>query len=72
MGLRPLAVDAWLEAVVARKLLGPMGEWPTGAPGAPRSGTGAPSGTGADTFSVIADQRKTANHARESAREVSE
>ena len=29
----------WLESVVARRLLGPMGEWPTGGPGA---GTGGP------------------------------
>jgi UPF0716 protein FxsA len=35
----------WLETVVARRLLGPMGEWPTTAPpsGAGRAG-GAPSG----------------------------
>jgi UPF0716 protein FxsA len=41
---RPIT-RAWLEAVVARKLLGPMGEWPTGGGGAP-SGTGAPASGG--------------------------
>ena len=30
----------WLETVVARRLLGPMGEWPTGGPGpGPAAGT---------------------------------
>ncbi len=39
---RPLT-RAWLEAVVARKLLGPMGEWPTGSGGgATGSGASAP------------------------------
>ena len=33
----------WLETVVARRLLGPMGEWPTPGP-APRTGGGPASG----------------------------
>ena len=37
----------WLETVVARKLLGPMGEWPTSGPDpAPGTGGGPAPGTG--------------------------
>ena len=32
----------WLESVVARRLLGPMGEWPTGGPGTPTGTAGGP------------------------------
>ncbi|HET9020460.1 MAG TPA: FxsA family protein [Ornithinibacter sp.] len=41
---RPIT-RAWLEAVVARRLLGPMGEWPSPGGAAPRgsgSGSGGP------------------------------
>jgi UPF0716 protein FxsA len=47
---RPIT-RVWLEAVVTRRLLGPMGEWPTGAPGGtpasgPAGGPTAPRSSG--------------------------
>jgi UPF0716 protein FxsA len=44
---RPLT-RAWLEVVVTRRLLGPMGEWPIGptGPTAPRPSSGPASATG--------------------------
>lgn len=40
---RPIT-RAWLEAAVARRLLGPMGEWPAPAGSPPRPGAGPASG----------------------------
>ena len=44
---RPLT-RAWLEVVVTRRLLGPMGEWPAGptGPAAPRTSSGSGAATG--------------------------
>jgi UPF0716 protein FxsA len=42
---RPIT-RAWLEAAVARRLLGPMGEWPAPGGAGPRGGGGPASGSG--------------------------
>ena len=52
---RPIT-RAWLEAVVARRLLGPMGEWP-GAPGAAGSAEARRRAEDAPTSSRVRSSR---------------